>query len=348
MIISFIAYQLLVLSNMPLIGFFYNKQSKAATKTYFRTLFLSGFVLILPAIIFVYYKSGGVNFIDEGILSGKITDLEASIILALFTVGVAKNSIMPFNYWLPKMYYSAAPVSAMIHSVTGVKASLLITLKVILYIFGLDYVNKLTHQFFYGGWILYLCGINAVYTAYLALKTHDIKKRLIYSTVGQMSYIVSMFLVGTKMAILAGITHIITHSFAKSILFLIAGAINSTYKTRKTHAIASVASNHKIIMSCFILAGFSIIGMPLLPGSISKDLMIIADLQSHHYEGMIFVITGSILNIMYIYPIAKATFGKNVLQKKELPKLMSFVIISLAIIMLISLYFVTKILPRYL
>lgn len=172
----------------------------------------------------------------------------------------------------------------------------------------MKFVNELTSNFLTGGWIFYLCGFTAILASIQALKANDIKKRFAYSTISQLSYIISSVMVAVPIAIIGAILHIISHSLCKVILFYIAGIFSAVYKTRSTEQITKIAPHVKFWIACLTFAGASIIGFPMLPGSYGKDYMIMSDLQTHHYASLIFLITGSIINILYIYPISKAAF----------------------------------------
>ncbi len=181
-------------------------------------------------------------------------------------------------------------------------------IKIITYIFGLEFTRSLTDNFFTGGWIFYLCGFTAIYSAYRAYKTTKIKSRFAYSTISQLSYILSSILIATKLSIMASMLHIISHSLCKIALFFLAGIFSAVYKIHNTKDAAKLAPSIKFWIGCLTFCGASIIGLPFLPGSFGKDYMLISEFKSHHYSALIFLLAGSIINILYIYPIFKAGF----------------------------------------
>jgi len=194
------------------------------------------------------------------------------------------------------------------------------------YIFGLDYIHVLTSYFFTGGWLTYLCGFTAIYTAYKALTTDDLKRRFAFSTVGQLSYIILAVLIGTKTGITAAMLHIVTHAIAKSCLFYVAGFYNSIYQTTSVKQISKIMPHTRFIALVIAICGLSITGFPLLAGYYSKDLMLIEEWQFHYYSSAIFLTIGSIINIFYIVgPVIKAFEKKSPdLETKAIPYSMLF------------------------
>lgn len=226
-------------------------------------------------------------------------------------------------------------------------------LKIVVYVFGTEYTQHLTSNFLTGGWIFYVCGITALYAAWMAWKTKVVKHRFAYSTISQLSYILSSFLIATPLAITAGTLHIISHSICKIVLFYIAGIYSAVYGIHSTSDAAKLAPHIKFWIACLGFCGASIIGFPLLPGSFGKDYMIIADWKTHHYASIFFLIVGSVINILYIYPIVKAGFfTKNPVpvQKKRIPLTMQIAIIlgvCIAICMSIFIHYIINFFNMY-
>ena len=226
----------------------------------------------------------------------------------MLILGLAKNATFPFHNWLPSNNTAPAPVSALVHSVGTVKTASIAMIKITVYMFNIEYIRSLTDSFFTGGWLVFLCGLTAVYTAYRALKTDDLKQRFTLSTVGQLSYILLAVLVGTPVAILAGTLHIVTHSIAKSCLFYTAGFFNSFYGTTSADEVGKIIPNFKFIAIVVAICGLSITGFPFLAGFYSKDLMLLEEWHSHNYFSAIFLLIGSVINIFYILPVVKNAF----------------------------------------
>lgn len=265
-------------------------------------------LIFLPAIYLVWHFTGSVDFHLTYALENLHNNTISAIILGLFIFGISKNCILLFHKWIIETTVAPMPVSGLLHSVAAVKSGSIMILKIVVYIFGNEYISQLTSSFFTGGWIFYLCGITALYPAWKAWKTKIVKHRFAYSTISQLSYILSSFMIATPLSMTAGTLHIVSHSIYKVILFYIAGIFSSVYHIYSTSDSAKLAPHIKVWIACLAFCGASIIGFPFLPGSFGKDYMIISDWKTHHYSSIIFLVFGSIINIPYIYPIVKAGF----------------------------------------
>lgn len=332
----FVFYVIGIPLTYPLIKIRGNPASIIAGKNFIKQTLVPSFVIFLPAILITQNLIGHGTFDETGTLgSNNISPMFGGVLLFMFIIGISKNSVFPFHTWLPGTNPAPAPVSGLIHSVANVKTGSIALIKIAVYIFGLDYVHLITSNFLTGGWLIYLCGFTAVYTAYKALTTDDLKKRFAYSTVGQLSYIILAILIGTKTGIMAATLHIVTHAIAKSCLFYVAGFYNSVYKTTSVKEIGKIMPSTKFIAFVIAVCGLSISGFPFLAGYYSKDLMLIEEWHTHYYASAIFLLLGSIINIFYIIGPVKSAF-KAVdpnFHAKKIPLSMMFTFaISIALI----------------
>lgn len=339
----FIFYFLMVLLTAPLIVLEVNKSTARTYKLYLKTHIYTSVFLFLPAIILLKYFKINTNFAVENRDFLLQNHGLASFIMFLFIFGVAKNCILPFHKWITRSTVAPTPVSALLHSVASVKSGSFIIIKIVVYIYSLNYTRFLSENFFYCGWIFYLCGITALYSAYRAYKTTKLKSRFAYSTISQLSYILSSIFIANKLAIMGAVLHIISHSLCKITLFFIAGIFSSVYGVHSTKDAVKLAPHLKFWIACLAFCGASIIGIPYLPGSFGKDLMIISEMQTHHYSSVIFLICGSLINILYIFPIIKAGFfSKNVdrINLIEIPLTMRLAIIIAVLLAFSMSYFI--------
>lgn len=340
----FIFYILLILFTAPLIIQRVSKGTLKALRLYLITQIGSSLLLILPAIILLWHFNGNVDFAFKKNSYLTSHDTFAACLLALFVFGIAKNCVLPFHSWITRAVVAPTPVSALLHSVAAVKSGSVAMIKIVVYIFGLKEIQHLTSSFFTGGWIFYLCGITAIYAAYRALQTTHVKKRFAYSTISQLSYILSSIMIGTPLAIMGATLHIISHSFCKVALFYIAGIFSTVYRTHSTTEATRLAPHLKFWIALLAFCGASIIGLPFLPGSFGKDDMLISEFQAHHYAALIFLVSGSLINICYIYPIVKAAFfGKKVakISLKPIPLTMRLAIILAVLISIAMSFFIS-------
>ncbi len=325
----FFFYLLTVPLIYPLIKIRESEESRAAAKSYLRYMFLPAIFIAMPALL--YINKWLVPFQEISIKDVTQSDTLASFLLACLIVGFSKNCVAPFFSWLPKTSVAPAPVSGLVHSVGAVHTGTFAILKIIVYLYGYEYMSVLSGDFWKAGWIIYLCGYTALYSAIKAYLTSDLKKRFSYSTVGQLSYVITAGLIGSQLAVLGAVLHIVSHSIAKMTLFYVAGTFNSVYGTVDAREIAKLIPHMRWIAVVVGVCGLSIAGFPLLAGFYSKDIMLLEEFDRHYYAAAGFLVVGSLLNFFYIFPILKAAFvGKK--QEDFLVKAIPFGMLAALII----------------
>lgn len=318
----FVFYLLGIPLTYPLIKIRDTSASKISAIKFVRQTLWPSLLILLPAVVCVIAHIGNVPFGSIKTLgTEQVCPMVGGILLAMFVVGISKNSVFPFHTWLPSTSPAPAPVSGLIHSIATVKTGSIAMIKLAVYVFGLDYMHLLTSNFLSGGWICYLCGFTSLYTAYRALKTDDIKQRFGYSTVGQLSYIILAILTGSVNGIFAATLHIVTHGVAKSCLFYVAGFYNSVYETVKVSEIGKIMPYTRFVAFVIAVCGLSITGFPFLAGFYSKHLMLIEEWNGHYYASAMFLVIGSVINIFYIIGPVKNAFNKqsNEIERKQIP-----------------------------
>lgn len=337
MITLFFFYTLGIPLTYPLIKIRGNEFAVKSAKGFVKQTLLPSLLIFLPAIFITGKLIGHVSFDGQSTFASTHVDTSIGcVLLSMFVIGISKNCVFPFHTWLPNTNLAPAPVSGLIHSIANIKTGVLALIKISVYIFGLDYIHLLTSRFLTGGWLTYLCGFTAVYTAYRALRTDDLKQRFAFSTVGQLSYILLAIFLGTQTGIIAAVLHIVTHGIAKSCLFYVAGFYNSIYHTTSAREIGKIMPHTRFIAFVIAICGLSIIGAPFLAGYHSKHLMLIEEWHAHYYPSAIFLVVGSLINILYIVGPVKAAFGNKdtTFEVKEIPAsmLITFIISILLII----------------
>ncbi len=297
-------YLLSIPAVFPLVSLRDGKESKEAGRWYLYSLLGPALLIALP--ILIYVDQWFIPFENLSIQRVTTSDSIASLILAGLIVGFSKNCVAPFWAWLPKASIAPAPVSGLIHSVGAVHTGTLAVLKIIVYLFGYEYMSRLSLRFEHAGWLIYLCGGTSLYTAICAYRSVDLKKRFSYSTVGQLSYVITAGLVGTPGALLGALLHIASHSVAKMNLFFVAGTFNSVYGTVNAREVAKIIPNVRWLAIPIAVSGLSITGFPFLAGYYSKDLMLLEEIAHHQYAAAAFLVVGSVLNFLYIFPVLRA------------------------------------------
>ncbi|MGL4514842.1 MAG: proton-conducting transporter membrane subunit [Lacipirellulaceae bacterium] len=294
---------------VPLIAIRDDEESWRAAKFYIHSTIWPALFIAVPAIALNFPLATSFESIHIDQLGW--SHQRSAIVLALIIVGLSKNCIAPFHLWLPRSSIAPAPVTAMIHSVAAVQVASIALFKIAIHVYGVDLLSELNNHFFQTGWLIYLCGSTAVYTAVRAWKTPNLKERFSFSTVGQLSYIITAILVGTQQSMQGAMLHIVTHSIAKLNLFFCAGAYLSAFGSVQAPRVAEALPNRRWLGVAAIVSGLSISGFPFLAGYYSKDIMLLEEIHRHHYSAAAFLLIGSLLNLVYIYPLIPATFRKR-------------------------------------
>jgi len=300
----FVFYEVLTLSTYPLVTHAGTPEAKRGGRTYLGILLGTSIVFFLFAIIGTAVIAGTLDFRAGGIFPEGTPTAIPSLLLLLFVFGVGKAAIMPFHRWLPPAMVAPTPVSALLHAVAVVKAGVFTLLKIGVFIFGLDLMNTLTTTDI----LLYLAGASVLIASVIAMRQDNLKKRLAYSTVSQLSYITAGMLLATEAGIIGGAMHIAMHAFGKITLFFCAGAILvSLHKTRVSE-LRGIGWQMPITMLAFLIGTISIIGLPPGGGTWSKWYLLTGALDADQIAIMGVLMVSSLLNIVYLMPIPVLAF----------------------------------------
>ena len=295
----FVFYEVLTISTYPLVAHKQNEEAKAGARTYLAILMGTSIVFLLTAIVWTQVLTGTMDFVQGGILAGKAGDTLTLILLLLFAFGIGKAALMPFHRWLPAAMVAPTPVSALLHAVAVVKAGVFSMLKVGVYIFGLENLSNTGAS----TWLMWLAAFSIIAASLIAMRQDNLKKRLAYSTVSQLSYITLGVGLATSMGALGGGLHIVTHAFGKITLFMCAGAIYvATHKTEISQ-MRGLGRKMPITFIAFGIGSLSIIGVPPLAGSWSKWLLMVGAADAGQQIMIGVLMLSSLLNVAYLIPV---------------------------------------------
>jgi multicomponent Na+:H+ antiporter subunit D len=228
----------------------------------------------------------------------------ALILLTLFAFGTGKAALMPFHRWLPAAMVAPTPVSALLHAVAVVKAGVFTVLKITVYVFGIDFIAETGA----GTIVLWVAVFTLTVASIVALTKDNLKARLAYSTVGQLSYVI----VGAMLANAAGIAgaamQIAMHAMGKITLFFCAGAIYvATHKTEISQ-LDGLGRKMPFTFAAFFIGAVSIIGLPPMGGAWSKWFLLMGSADAGQWIIMALLLVSSLLNIAYLLPIVGRGF----------------------------------------
>lgn len=301
----YIFYEILSLSTYPLVTHHQDKEARAGGRTYLTYLLGTSVGFALPALIYIAWKTGGaMDFSAAGFLAGKIGGTEALVLFLLLVFGFAKGGLMPFHSWLPGAMVAPTPVSALLHAVAVVKVGVFCILRVITGVFGVDFLLDLG----IAGIISAVAAITVVVSSLIALSQDSLKRRLAFSTIGQLSYII----LGASLLAPTGMTgsflHIAMHAFGKITLFFCAGAIFEAHGLKYISQMKGLGKAMPITMGAFAIGAMSVTGLPLTGGLISKFYLISGTVESRQFLMTAVYLISSLLNAAYFAPIVFNAF----------------------------------------
>ena len=308
----FVFYEILTLSTYPLVAHKGTHEAVKGARVYLGILIGTSIALLLTGVIWTFTIAGTLDFTKGGILAGKIAPSLVPILLALYAFGIGKAALMPFHRWLPAAMVAPTPVSALLHAVAVVKAGVFSILKVGIYIFGIDFLAET------GGseWLMWLAAYSIIAASIVAMTKDNLKARLAYSTVSQLSYITLGMALATSMGALGGGMHIAMHAMGKITLFMCAGSIYVAYHKTEISQMQGLGRIMPITFIAFLVGALSIIGLPPLGGSWPKFLLMVGAADAGHQIIIAVLMLSSLLNVAYLLPIVGRGFYRPVTDSK--------------------------------
>ncbi len=292
-------YEILTFSTYPLVAHKGDAATVKSARIYFGILIATSIGLLLPAIIWTYHLTGTLDFTTGGIMEGNIAGPIVGLLLALYVFGIGKAAIMPVHRWLPSAMVAPTPVSALLHAVAVVKAGVFTLCKVIIYIFGTEFL--LTQPS--ANWLLYLAAFTIIMASLIALKQTNLKRLLAYSTIAQLSYIIMAIALFQPMGEIAASLHIVAHGFAKITLFFAAGSFYIAARKTEIIQLQGIGRRMPWTMAAFTIGALSMIGIPLSAGFVSKWYLLMGAFQADSYIAISTVVISTLLNALYFLPI---------------------------------------------
>jgi multicomponent Na+:H+ antiporter subunit D len=292
----FIFYEILTFSTYPLVTHKESKEAITAGRIYMGILLATSFILLLPAMIWVWTQTGTLDFTPGGILKGYIDPAYVPVLLGVFAFGIGKAALMPIHRWLPTAMIAPAPVSALLHAVAVVKAGVFTVLMVVVYIFGIDFLTETEGS----RWLAYVAGFTILAASVVAITKNDIKARLAYSTISQLSYIVLGAALATAAAVEGAALHIVMHAVAKITLFFFAGAVYVNARLHNVSQLNGLGPRMPILFAAYFIAALSIIGIPPLGGSWSKFMLMAGAVDAAMPAMVAVLVISSLMNVYYL------------------------------------------------
>ncbi len=338
----YLFYEILTLCTYPLVAYDKTAEALYNAQKYLAHLLGTSLLFFLPAMFLTYYYTGTLDFSASGILAGNAPDYILAIIFILYIAGIAKAALMPFHAWLPAAMVAPTPVSALLHAVAVVKAGVFTFIRVIIFVFGVDLLRELNP----GCYLAYLAAFTIIVASLIALRQDNLKSRLAYSTISQLSYVILGVALLTPSGVIGSALHLVFHAFSKITLFFAAGAIYVVSGKTEISQMDGIGKQMPITMLAFSIGTLSMISIPPAAGFVSKWYLSIGTVEAGQLVLLAVLAISSLLNAAYFLPIVYRAFLRplpslngqtvNVVKVKEAPKLMlgALMISSAAVIVL--------------
>jgi multicomponent Na+:H+ antiporter subunit D len=307
----YLFYEIISVFTYPLVAHHQDEEGFAGAKKYLVYLMGTSKLFLLPAMALTYVLTGTLDFplsgIGEGIFSKEVVASHPDLVrltYVLYIAGLAKAALMPFHNWLPSAMVAPTPVSALLHAVAVVKAGVFSVSRIILSGFGVETMSSLGLSIP----TAYVAGFTIVVASLIALTKDDIKARLAYSTVSQLSYVIIGVALVAPLAVQGGLMHIGHHAFSKITLFFGAGAIYVASHLKSIKKMNGLGRKMPLTFGAFGLASLSMIGMPPVCGFVSKWYLVNGALQQEQLILLVALLLSTVLNAGYFAPIFYRAF----------------------------------------
>ena len=317
-------YELLTLSTLPLVMHSMDEKARYAGRKY--VLYsLSGAAFAFIGIVFLLNFGTTLDFTYGGVLdpariAGNETTLLWVFVCAFFGFGV-KAAVFPFHGWLPDASVAPTPVSALLHAAAVVKAGAFAVIRLIYYGFGPDFLRGTFAQTI----VMAAAAVTIVYGSARALRTPHLKRRLAFSTVSNLSYILFALTLMSPAGLTGALTHMVYHAVIKITLFCCAGSIIVGSGREYVYELEGLGQRMPAVFGCFTVSALALIGLPPLGGFAGKWMIASAAVESLNplaYAGIGALILSTLLTTLYLMTIVvRAWFPVGELDTAALARL---------------------------
>jgi multicomponent Na+:H+ antiporter subunit D len=303
----FVFYEILTLCTFPLVGHKETPEAMRGARRYITYLLGTSLAFLMFAIVLTYQEAGTLDFQNGGLFGGKGGSVMLTAIFVLYVLGIAKAAMMPFHSWLPAAMVAPTPVSALLHAVAVVKTGVFVMVRVVVHVFGVNLLGGIGM----GEPLAWYASITIILASVIALRQDNLKARLAYSTVSQLSYVVLGAALLSASGVTGSIMHIVLHAFGKITLFFAAGAIYVASHKSNVSELDGIGWRMPFTMGAFTLGALSMIGLPPLGGFVSKWFIAMGTVEAGEKSILIVLAASTLLNAAYFLPIVYRAFLKR-------------------------------------
>jgi multicomponent Na+:H+ antiporter subunit D len=306
-------YEMLSISTFPLVTHMQDKNARTGGRTYLGYLLFTSLCLLLPALSLCYIwltdgqDSIAMDFLYDVGKVGAFGPTAQIVLLLLFTFGFAKAGLMPLHSWLPGAMVAPTPVSALLHAVAVVKVGVFCLYRVYTDVFGFDVLRSLEGE----DWMIAIACATILISSLIALSQDNLKRRLAFSTIGQLGYVALGVTLATQNGAGGAVLHIAMHACGKITLFFCAGAIFVATGKKYVSELRGLGRKMPITMGAFMIGSLSVIGLPPLGGFVSKWYLALGALDRDALWVVVVLLVSSLLNVFYLLPVAVTAFFRS-------------------------------------
>lgn len=302
----FIAYELLTITTYPLVTHKGDQKAIAAGRTYLGYL-LAGGALVLLAIIIVYASTGTLTFAAGGIIGDSMSDGLTIAVFLLFAIGFGtKAGLIPLHAWLPGAMVAPTPVSALLHAVAVVKAGVFAVGRTMGFVFGPTALAGLNLTTLLAS----VAAVTIVVASIFAMRQDHLKRRLAYSTVAHLAYIVLGFALLARGTYEGALMHMWNHGALKITLFFAAGAIHIAAHKDYVSELDGIGRKMPFTMGAFSIAAVGLVGFPPFGGFVSKWHLVLGAFENGDVFFALVMALSGIFTAAYLLPIVYRAFAK--------------------------------------
>ena len=308
-------YEMLTMVTIPLVMHTLKRAAILASRTYLYYS-LGGAAFAFIGLIFILAYGTTANFVPGGVIDPSRLGTKTNVLLIIYVLCFCgfsvKAAMFPFSGWLPKAGVAPTPVTALLHAVAVVKAGAFACMRITYYSFGTELLRGTWAQ----GVVLALTIFTIVYGCSRALKETHIKRRLAWSTVSNLSYILFGVALMSPLGLVGAMSHMVFHAVMKICSFFCAGAV--IYKTGReyVHELDGFGRKMPKVFTIFTFSGLALMGVPGLCGFISKWNLAKAAVASNDplaWAGVAALLISALLTAIYMMTISVRAFfpGKD-------------------------------------
>lgn len=305
MLTMYCFYEMLTLVTLPLVMHTGSREAILATRKYlYYSLGGAAFAFIGMIFLIVYGTANTFNYggvIDMALVGNRAQILRLIYVFAFMGFSV-KAAMFPFHGWLPDAGVAPTPVTALLHAVAVVKSGAFATMRLTYYCFGTDFLRGTWAQYVIMGFIVF----TIVFGCSMAVKETHLKRRLAYSTISNLSYILFGVSIMTPLGLIGALSHMVFHAFMKILSFLCAGSVIVGSGKKYVHELDGMGRKMPQIFTLFTISSLALMGVPGLCGFISKWNLATAAFASGNrlaYLGVVALLISALLTGIYMMTI---------------------------------------------